>query len=338
MTKKVFSITVSMISYNDERIIGDCLASIRNQDYDQRKVKILLIDGGSTDDTIKIANKYGVDIVSRPDLKNQPYIRGGMAFNTPNTDLILFFSADNRLQERDVLSKMTSTFYDDEVVGCETQYYGHSSSDPLISRYFSLIGGADPVAVGLGRADRAPHDMSNSHLSGKVEDCGYYYKVRFPKDVSKIPTLGANGFMFRKTLIKHTTLAVHAAHTDLCVDWIMHGYDSFSFVKDRHVKHLIEVGVFEFIKRRLYYEEMYSPENIKRIYSVYQKKDFFRLVYIVFTYSTLVIPFIRAVKGFIVVRDSAWFLHPIMCFIFMLSYSSHFLIKLFKKYFRRSSF
>lgn len=325
MKKLDFTITVAMISYNDEKILDECLDSIRCQDYDQKLINILMIDGGSTDATLEIAKKYGATVVCRPDLKDKQDIRAGLAFTTPKTDLILFFSADNRLQEKDTLSRMVETFLDENIVGCETLRYGYRKTDPAISRYFALIGGADPIAVGLGKADRGPHDTKKWHLSGKAEDCGSYYKIQFSKDIAKIPTLGANGFLFRRKLVEKSSLAVHATHTDLCVDWIKQGYDQFAFVKERHVIHFINVKLLSFIKRRLHYEQMYSHKKTKRIYSVFQKSDTSRLVYIIFAYPTFLIPTIRALKGYLSVRDPAWFLHPIMCFLFVLSYSFHFI-------------
>lgn len=318
------TITVSMISYNDEGILNECLASIRNQDYDQRLINILMVDGGSTDATLKIAEKYGATAIYRPDLKDKPYIRGGMAFSVPQTDLILFFSADNRLQERDTLSRMVETFLDENTAGCETLRYGFRRTDPIISRYFALIGGADPIAVGLGKADRASYDVRGWHSFGEVTDCGNHYKVRFSGDVSKIPTLGANGFLFRRKLVEKSSLAVHAAHIDICVDLIRQGYNQFAFVKDRHVIHFINVKLISFIKRRLLYAKMYSGESINRIYSVFHAKDLPRLLYIIVFYPTFLIPTLRALKGYMAVRDPAWFLHPIMCCLFTLSYSLHF--------------
>jgi glycosyltransferase involved in cell wall biosynthesis len=321
-----FTVTVSMISFNDEKIIDECLSSIRSQDYNQKLINILMVDGGSSDSTLDIAKKYNVRVVSRPDLKDKPYIRGGIAFTTPETDLILFFSADNRLQEIDTLSRMVETFQDEDIVGCETLRYGYRKTDPAISRYFALIGGADPIAVGLGKADRGPHDFKNWHLSSEAVDCGNFYKVKFTGEIAKIPTLGANGFLFRRSLVNKTKLAINAAHTDICVDWIQQGYDHFSFIKNRHVIHLIDVTLFSFIKRRLHYEQMYSNKKINRIYSVFQKnKDIPALVYIICAYLTFIIPLLRAIKGYLSVRDPAWLLHPVMCFLFVISYSLHFI-------------
>ena len=323
-----YSVTVSMISYNDELILDECLSSIRNQDYNQNLIDILLVDGGSNDKTLEIAQKYGATVISRPDLKNQPNIRGGISSQSPQSDLILFFSADNRFQERDTLSKMIETFRDPEIVACETLRYGYKKTDPILSRYFALIGGCDPIAVGLGKADRGPYDNDLKwHSFGKNEDCGDYYKIKFESDVSRIPTIGANGFLIRKKLIEKMEYAENGAHIDMCVSLIRKGYNTFAFVKNKHIIHYINIKPFSFIKRRLLWANTYSSDKIKREYSVFQKKDTTRLFFMVFANITIIIPLLRAVKGYISVRDTAWFLHPLMCFVFTFRYSWFFIKK-----------
>ncbi len=325
------SVTVGMISYNDEQIIEECLVSIRSQDYDQKRIEILLVDGGSSDTTLEIAKNYGATVVSRPDLKDQSHVRGGMIPIISKTDLILAFSADNRLQEPDTLSKMVDALLEDErTAGCETLRYGYRPSDPVLSRYFALIGGCDPVAVGLGKADRGPYDARCWHSFGEPTDCGGFLKVRFRDDTAKIPTLGANGFLYRRSFAEKSPHGTQSTHVDLCVDWIRQGYDQFAFIKDRHVIHFINVGWMSFVKRRLRYARHYSSERMERSYSVYHPRDLLRLIYIILFYPTFVIPLLRALRGYMVVRDPAWFLHPVLCFIFTLSYSLHFINRLFR--------
>jgi glycosyltransferase involved in cell wall biosynthesis len=321
MFKKDYSVSVPMISYNDELILEDCLASIRNQDYDQDLIDILLVDGGSSDATFSIARKYGATVMSRPELRNQANVRAGIAIQASRADLVLFFSADNRFQEKNALSEMIKTFEDQEVVACETLRYGYRKTDPILSRYFALIGGGDPIAVGLGKADRGPYDKNRWHSFGTALDCGEYYKVTFEPDVAKIPTLGANGFLIRRELMDKMDYKENGAHIDMCVSLIRKGYNTFAFVKSKHVVHYINISPFSFLKRRLLWAKVYSADNIKREYGVFQKKDTTRLIVMVFANFTFIVPLLRAIKGYLSVKDTAWFLHPLMCFAFTLGYS-----------------
>lgn len=321
MINKNYSITVPMISYNDESVLGDCLASIRNQDYDQNLIDILIVDGGSSDRTLEIAHKYGATIISRPELKDQPNIRGSIALQATQADLILFFSADNRFQENDALSEMVKTFENQEVVACETLRYGYNKTDPILSRYFALIGGGDPIAVGLGKADRGPYDKKSGwHSFGTAQDCGEYYKVKFAADISKIPTIGANGFLIKREMLDNMDYKENVAHIDMCVSLIRKGYNTFAFIKNKHIIHYININLFSFLKRRLLWAKVYSADKIKREYGVFQKKDTTRLVLIIFANLTLILPLLRAIKGYLAVPDMAWFLHPLMCLVFTLSY------------------
>lgn len=58
--------TIIMPTYNSERTIELALSSIRNQTIDQDEIEILVIDGGSTDNTLRIAEKYGACILENP--------------------------------------------------------------------------------------------------------------------------------------------------------------------------------------------------------------------------------------------------------------------------------
>lgn len=59
--KLVFSIV--MPTYNSEKTIHKALESIHMQEYDKSKLEILVIDGGSTDNTIALAKKFGATVL-----------------------------------------------------------------------------------------------------------------------------------------------------------------------------------------------------------------------------------------------------------------------------------
>lgn len=61
-------------------------------------------------------------------------------------------------------------------------------------------------------------------------------------------------------------------------------------------------------------EKYYFTDFSKRRYSVYEKKDAARLIYFIIISLTIIKPLYDSVKGYLKVRDPAWFLHPLMCF------------------------
>ena len=324
------SIAIVMISYNDELIIKDCLESIKKQSYPSNKIEILLVDGGSTDNTIMIAKKFGANVIIRKDLLEKPQIRGEIAVMTPKTDLIMFFSADNRFQEEDCLENMIKPFSDQNITAIETLKYGFYKDDPILSRYFALIGGCDPIAIGLGKADRMPHDTNKCRLPGKSLEFADYFLVKFNDDVSKLPTLGANGFIIRRSLLEKVGMN-NSLHTDMCVKLIKNGYNQFAFIKNKHIIHYLNLSIMQFIFRRIRWINKYSTNDIKRRYTVFHKRDFLKLIWIIFSYLTTISPLIRSIRGYIKKHDIAWFLNPVICFLYVFSYSVFYIKRFFLK-------
>lgn len=64
MKQPFFSIIIA--TYNSERTLEYTLQSIRQQSVNQDELEILVVDGGSTDRTVEIAQKYGVKLHNNP--------------------------------------------------------------------------------------------------------------------------------------------------------------------------------------------------------------------------------------------------------------------------------
>jgi len=70
----MIKISIVIPALNEEKLLAECLASLRNQDY-RGEYEIIVADNGSTDDTAGIARKFGAKVVSCPERRGVFYAR-----------------------------------------------------------------------------------------------------------------------------------------------------------------------------------------------------------------------------------------------------------------------
>lgn len=103
-------ISIITVSYNSEATIEETIKSVVNQDYDN--LEYIIIDGGSTDNTMNIVNKYASRIqciVSEPDKGISDAFNKGI--NHATGDLIGIINSDDLLVEG-ALKKIAEVFDD----------------------------------------------------------------------------------------------------------------------------------------------------------------------------------------------------------------------------------
>lgn len=101
-------ISVIIPTYNSERTLSICLESIKNQDFDQNKIEILIIDGWSNDETINIAKKYSTTIISNP--KRLPEYAKIIGCNYASWKYIIFHDSDEKILNKLSFSNKISAF------------------------------------------------------------------------------------------------------------------------------------------------------------------------------------------------------------------------------------
>lgn len=101
-------ISIITATYNAETTIKDCLRSVNGQQ--DIAVEHILIDGGSTDRTVEIAQEYGhlSHIVSEPD--DGIYDAMNKGINLASSDIIGILNADDFYNTDQVLATVVDTF------------------------------------------------------------------------------------------------------------------------------------------------------------------------------------------------------------------------------------
>ncbi len=102
MTNKIW-FSIIMPTYNSENTIEMALTSIRDQNMPDESIEILVVDGGSTDNTIEIAQKYNAIILPNP--KRFPEYAKRIGLDNARGRWVVFQDSDEVLTSNEQLSK-----------------------------------------------------------------------------------------------------------------------------------------------------------------------------------------------------------------------------------------
>lgn len=312
--------TVSIIipTKNSQRTFERCLTSIRNQKYPQSKVEIIVVDGGSTDNTRFIAKENNCKIIT--DLHGDPEYAKGVGLQHTTGKYIAFVASDNILPDEKWLAQMVGILeMHQNLVATYPWRYAYTSELSSLNRYFALLGANDPIARWLGRADRQSYLADTWELAGQVTEKKVinklYWLVSF--HWPNIPTLGDNGFVIRRSILEHVQVdPEHFSHTDIGWDLIQSGFTTFGVVNTT-IEHDTGENFNSFIRKRWRYARQlyFQKKKVRRYQWLPSWQDNIRVIAGVLFFTSFVAPGIVALRGYLKKPDVAWFWHPVIGFV-----------------------
>ena len=172
-------VSIIITTKNEEKNIGNCLESIRKQDYSQDRIEVIVVDNNSTDQTKEIARKYTKNVYNYPDLrknKNIKNFRGAqLNFGVKKSkgEIIFFPDADmtfDRELVREAATLISNGYFEalfvpEEIIGrgligkirnFERSFYEGTCIDAvrIIKRdLFINVGGFDETGIAFGFDD-----------------------------------------------------------------------------------------------------------------------------------------------------------------------------------------
>ncbi len=310
-------ISIVIPTYNSSRSLGECLESIRAQDYPADKIEIIIIDAGSTDETLDIAAKAGaVKILPNP-LKTGEAGKA-VGIRAASGEIIGFIDSDNILDGNDWLSKMVVPFENPEIFMSECYAFSYRPTDSVVDRYCSLMGMNDPIHLFIGNHDRLCTLTGKwTGLPVQMTDRGDFYEVVLAKE--NVPTMGANGSLIRKSALEGLGISDYYFDIDVVYQLVCSGHTRAAMVK-KGIIHLYcpDLRTFARKQNRRINDFLHYRRLGRRNYP--HQKYFWGYVRFVVCCLLLFPLLVQSLLGNAKKKDRAWFIHPIICWLTLAAY------------------
>ncbi len=146
--KTVPLVSVIIATFHSEKVLSRTLQAIREQNYLQDKIEILIIDGGSKDRTLEIAKEYGCEIYPNP--YTDPVHAKLIGMQNAKGKYVVTIDHDEVMQNRNsIQAKVRALESHPECKVALCSGYERPRNYPLLNQYISDFG--DPFSLFIYR-------------------------------------------------------------------------------------------------------------------------------------------------------------------------------------------
>lgn len=331
-------VTIIIATFNSEKFLPRVLNAISEQNYPKNKIEILLVDGGSIDETIFIAKKYKCRIIKNP--RTEPVYGKYLAFLKSRGKYVMYVDHDEvMLNKNSISSKVLALTENSGVKAVAGGNYRSPMGYPFINEYINEFG--DPFSFFIYRISKRDGFFLNSMLKKypvkrQTRKCAVFDL----SDVNNLPLieLVAGGSMFdaeylkkefpetkeKMELLPHYFYLLYSKYPEVIVmknDPILH------YSADTMQKYLKKITWR--VKNNIYF---YSTMG-KSGYSGREDFQFGffklkKLLFIPYSFS-LILPLIDSVYLIITRHNYYYVLHLLLCLYTASLISYHYILKFF---------
>lgn len=300
---------ISVISptLNSEQDLPKLINSIKRQEYPTDKIEVIISDGGSTDNTIKIAKQNHITIVNNKYVFAEPGIYLGM--QKAKGELLMVLAPDNIYEDEHAFKKIADIFSDNEIYAA---FPKHDSlpSDTLFSKYMNTF--TDPINhfvygdAANARTFKKVYKTVSAHEAYDVYDF----------NSSKIfPILAlAQGFTVRRNF-RTIRKNIYDDITPLRDIFINH---KIAYAHSLSLYHHTIRSMDHYLRKQRWLTRIALED--KRFGITARSKHFtafqwFKFYSFPFYAFSIIFPMIRSIIGYLQDRKLIWFFEPIIAFL-----------------------
>lgn len=250
MKHKLPKITYCIITYNEEKNIRGCLASIFSQNYPKELLEVILVDDDSTDNTVAIAKEFPVKILRNG--KKDADLSVTIGFAHATGDFFTGVGADMQFRGNDWFIQMVKPLMENpDMPAAFTKYYSHPN-DSLMTKYLNL----DPL-----QRDLVYQTFSIGFEDVMKEKKNGYYICQYSEDKIPPQTHGLYRVSMMRKILEKQKIYYDMGNLILLVK---EGYTRFGYVPSAGYYHFHADNLKHLLGKRM--------RNIQRSYLKYSSQ------------------------------------------------------------------
>lgn len=296
-------ISLVLLTLNGSQGVKICLDSVKKQVYPKDKIEIIVIDNGSSDNSVEIAKKYTkkVNINHKNAYENRA---DGMRM-AKGDFVFMMLEQDLELRGRNFIQKMVRPLIKDErLVASFTREYPRKDQ-PWVTRFISYHPSqCDPLFEFLTPSiDRTILERKN----------GYFLCKFIPGEIPPVSRM-----LYRVSYMKKTDAWNQKKDFDhdTVIAAVKRGYDLFAYVPSAGIYHHHAKDLRQLINKRIRnLNNHYFPYQDKTEYKWFNSNSKLSILKLVIwiIYANLFLPaFLRGIWRFLKFRDPVLLLEPVV--------------------------
>jgi glycosyltransferase involved in cell wall biosynthesis len=311
-TSKYFSILTP--TYNAEKYLRLYFESLVMQTFPRDQFEILIIDGGSQDETLRIVEEYSdklpVRILDNP-FRNAEHGKK-IGFDASSGEVVVLLDSDNEVTSPSWLSEAYELFESQKKLwGLESHWF-EKQGDKAISKYFASMNYCDPVARLF--APRATPTMKGAN-----------YEL-YEANTKDTPVIGANGFFWKRSVIGPYLLNKEAfEETNLVAQLILDGFTTYGKLTSSGIYHYYVSSIEGYFHKRIKIARKFMQRKAKGQRTWVDKAGFSKLIISSIYNISIIGPLSEALYHIFKKKQLYWLYHPLICFMTVIIYADNFL-------------
>ncbi|NCN98861.1 hypothetical protein COU62_03815 [Candidatus Pacearchaeota archaeon CG10_big_fil_rev_8_21_14_0_10_35_219] len=319
-------ISIVTCTYNGERVIEDYFKYIFSQDYPKNKIELIVADGGSSDRTLDIIEKYRKKYPKIIKFMHNPrqYSMGkgmGMDLATRKAkgEFIVQLGQDNLLVQNDWLKNMIKILIENpKITGVQSRLFIPKNAS-MTDKYVNAIGIEDPYAIPYSLTAQVAFYPKKF----KYDKKGDFFIYRIDKD--NFYYAGDNGFVIRRKEFLET--GGYTQDIDNFYRMAESGKRYFIAVpRDIRLYHKTTTSLEHMVKKRVFYIGHYLIKNYGErdfYWMDFKRISFMRNLKFLLTvaHNFLFIPGVfQGLRMALKEKKGYWLIHPVMLWVITMAY------------------